>query len=142
MNRLRVLAVAAGAVVIGGVDIADAAPKAEFAVVVHTTFDDVPDEFEDGTLDGCETGTVETITQGLAGTPWGGHFTGWKVFECAGSEGGFTVSLSANFGADGSAGTWTVISSWGTQSGLRGRGTLVGEPVSGGIDDFYTGWVS
>jgi hypothetical protein len=110
------------------------------AATVHTTFDDVPDEFT-STVPGCETGTVTDARPAAHYTPWGGVFTGIKVFECADGESGFAVRLVARFGEAGSTGTWTLSDAWGAYAGAKGSGTLVGVPFDGGIHDHYQGTV-
>jgi hypothetical protein len=109
-----------------------------FSAVVHTTFDAKPDAFE-STLPGCRRGTVTDVSPMPRYTPWGGVFSGTKVFACKGGSGGFAVALQARFGADGSTGTWTISDGWGDYADLAGSGSLSGVPVDGGIDDHYVG---
>jgi hypothetical protein len=110
------------------------------AATVHTTFDDVPDEFT-STVPGCETGTVTDVGPAAHYTPWGGVFTGIKRFACADGDSGFAVRLVARFGEAGSTGTWTLSDAWGAYAGAKGSGTLVGVPFDGGIHDHYQGTV-
>lgn len=91
------------------------------------------------TLEGCESGTAENGRVSANFTPWGGTFSGEKVFLCADGESGFVVQLSARFGEAGSVGTWTVVDSWGSVEGLNASGRLTGVPTSTGLDDIYTG---
>jgi hypothetical protein len=138
-----VLAVGLG---LGGASAAGAAaggsqgPGTTATTIVHTT-DDVDDTFESN-IGGCEGGTA---TEGRAMARLmrtHGVFNGQKVFTCSGGEGGFTVHLNAWFTFDGSIGTWSTISSWGTLAGMQGQGKLVGTVIPGGIDDSYEGWIS
>jgi len=92
------------------------------------------------TIEGCESGTVENGRFSLAFTPRFGVFNGFKVFSCGDTDGGFVVRLQAKFGEAGSTGTWAITRSWGSQAGLHGAGTLVGEPLPpDGILDIYDG---
>jgi hypothetical protein len=92
------------------------------------------------TLDGCTWGTVENGRLRVAFTPRFGVFNGEKVFSCGETDGGFVVRLQAKFSEDGSTGTWAITRSWGSQAGLHGAGTLVGEPLEpDGILDIYDG---
>ena len=99
---------------------------------------ETPDEFT-STVDGCESGTVEDRRSTANFTPWGGAFSGEKVFLCSDGESGFVVRLSARFSDAGSVGTWTVVDSFGSLDGLNASGRLVGVPTSTGLDDIYTG---
>lgn len=110
------------------------------AIVAHTDFSSPESDFE-STLAGCETGTVTDGPSGVRWTPWGGTFIGEKVFECDSGDAGFTIDLRARFGGDGSTGTWTIGSAWGTLADTKGSGSLVGLPTDQGIDDLYTGTI-
>ena len=104
-----------------------------------TTISDPAADFT-STIEGCESGTVENGRFSLAFTPRFGIFNGSKVFSCGESDGGFVVRLQAKFSEAGSTGTWAITRSWGSQAGLHGAGTLVGEPLPpDGILDIYDG---
>ena len=107
-------------------------------VVVHTQFEAEASSFE-GSIPGCETGTVVEGRSGVHGTPWGGVYSGVKHFTCDSGEGGFDVRLTARFSDLGSTGRWTVVDAWGAFEGAHASGSLVGTPTEGGIDDHYTG---
>lgn len=107
----------------------------------RTTFDDVPDTFVATGLPGCEGGTVETGPGTLGGSQPFGLFAGFKVFTCNDADNGLVLRLNAMFDATGSVGVWNVVDGWGTLDGVRGRGTLIGEPITGGVLDHYTGTV-
>jgi len=94
----------------------------------------------ESTLQGCETGAVDNGPARLAGSARFGIFNGFKVFTCAGDEGGFVVRLHATFDETGSTGTWAIVDSWGSQAGLHGSGTLVGVPQGpDALLDIYDG---
>jgi hypothetical protein len=143
MRRAVVLvgAVAALASVTAAVP-AQAAPGGfPVLVVAHTDFTTEVSEF-DSNVPGCASGTVVNGDVHLSFTPWGGIFVGEKVFTCADGESGFTVSLKARFGPEGSTGTWNLADAWGAYAGVKGSGSLVGIPRSETIlDDVYTGVV-
>ena len=52
------------------------------------------------------------------------------------------MRLQAAFGNEGSSGTWSITTSYGDRAGMSGSGTLVGEPVAGGIVDHYSGAIA
>ncbi len=132
--------VVAGAVSVGGGVAAAPAAGTPTSILVHTSFEG-SSPFE-STLVGCEYGLVSEGRGRAQFNRAHNVFNGAKVFECDGGAGGFTVLLNATFSNDGSAGTWAVIDSWGTEAGLRGQGKLVGTITETGIDDLYTGWTS
>ena len=108
-------------------------------IVNSLDFDpETPDGFT-STLEGCASGTAEDGRVSANFTPWGGTFSGEKVFVCSDGESGFVLQLSARFGDSGSVGTWTVVDSWGALEGLNASGRLVGVPTGTGLDDIYTG---
>jgi hypothetical protein len=139
-TRLAGAALVAALVGSGSFAVAEAAPVGfSVHIVAHTDFETVPNVFESN-LDGCETGTVADGGGGAHFTPWGGTFTGLKVFTCDDGESGFTVRLLARFSGGGSEGTWTLADAWGDLAGLKGSGSLVGIPMSEtAIDDVYSG---
>lgn len=111
------------------------------ALVAHTTFDAGQDPFE-STLPGCGSGMVVTDPGARTQfTPRGGTFVGIKEFTCTGGAGGFDLRLEARFDESGSVGSWVVAGSWGSQTGLKGSGHLIGVPTDDGINDNYTGTV-
>jgi hypothetical protein len=94
----------------------------------------------ESTLQGCETGAVDNGRARLAGSARFGIFNGFKVFTCAGDEGGFVIRLHATFDDTGSTGRWAIVDSWGSQDGLHGSGTLVGVPQGPDVIlDIYDG---
>jgi hypothetical protein len=110
-------------------------------VVAHTDFTTEVSEFESN-LSGCASGTVVNGDFHDSFTPWGGIFVGEKVFTCSEGDSGFTVSLKARFGPEGSTGTWNLVDAWGELAGVKGSGSLVGIIVSETLlDDVYTGIV-
>jgi hypothetical protein len=117
-----------------------ARPAAPVEIVAHTVFVNERSAFESD-LAGCEAGTVVDGPGKVHDTPGGGVYNGDKEFTCAGGEAGFTVTLKARFGEDGSTGSWNVKAGWGQLDGLKGSGSLVGTPTDAGIDDVYTGTV-
>lgn len=94
----------------------------------------------------CPTATSVDVMARAAFTGSGsgflGVFVGVRDIQCD-EGGGFVVRLSARFGEDGSVGSWSVVDSYGPLAGLRGAGSLVGEPFDAGgvpgIADIYTG---
>ncbi len=110
-------------------------PAGDPLIVVETTGDG-PADFT-SVLAGCGSGTVVNEGEHVQFLRDHGMFNGFKVFTCAGAEGGFTVHLSAKFSEDGSTGSWAVTDSWGSMSGLHGNGPLVGVIVPGAIEDRY-----
>lgn len=106
---------------------------------VPTTFDGDPDLFVATGIAGCSSGEVTEGGAHVEFTPAPGVFAGYKVFECDGSDSGFVVRLNARFGPGGSTGTWAIVAAWGTLAGVRGSGSLTGEPIPNGIFDHYTG---
>ena len=112
------------------------------------TFDDTRVFAEDNppgdattSLAECATAvTVDRRAKGLELRPRG-VFIGIRDFQCGGGT-GFVVRLTATFGEGGSFGRWSIVDSYGDLSGLSGSGTLVGEPIDGGIIDHYSGWVT
>lgn len=139
-SRMTVGIVAGLALGIVGASVASAAPVAyPVDVVVHTESIEGPNDFE-GSIEGCETGTVVDVDPKANFTPWGGVFIGDKEFTCDSGNGGFTVRLKARFGESGSTGTWTLVDAWGLYEGVKASGSLVGTPTeTGGIDDRYIG---
>lgn len=94
----------------------------------------------------CPTATSVDVMTTAAFTGSGGVFLGVFVgvrdIQCD-EGGGFVVRLSAQFGEDGSVGSWSVVDSYGPLAGLRGAGSLEGDPFDAGgvagIADHYTG---
>ena len=120
--------------------IAGTAPTAEAAASVHIDANEVFDGGSTFTsdVDGCGSGTVDTVSAEVHGGPPFGKFNGFKVFHC--DEGGsFVVRLSAKFGENGSVGTWAIVGGSEELANLRGSGTLVGTPTADGINDVYDG---
>lgn len=141
MNKSAVLAVAAAAAISATASPAAAAPSGmPVQIVAHTSFSSEVSAFE-SSLPGCEAGTVVNGDVFLNQTPWGGVFSGSKVFSCGDDESGFVIRLRARFGADGSSGSWSLVDGWGELDGIDGSGSLVGIPTPDGIDDVYTGSV-
>jgi hypothetical protein len=108
-------------------------------IEADTPFDQGVSGTFESTLQGCETGAVDNGRARFAGSARFGIFNGFKVFTCAGDEGGFVIRLHATFDDFGSTGTWAIVDSWGSQAGLHASGTLVGEPQDDGILDIYDG---
>ncbi|MFC6285476.1 hypothetical protein ACFP3Q_06045 [Nocardioides sp. GCM10027113] len=118
----------------------------------------VPVEFTDTRLFTSDTGQVTTSLAECptatsvdvmaraaftgSGSGFLGVFVGVRDIQCD-QGGGFVVRLSARFGQGGSVGSWSVVDSYGSLAGLRGAGSLVGEPLDAGgvagIADHYTG---
>jgi hypothetical protein len=92
-------------------------------------------------ISGCDEGITEDVRAHASFTPDGGVFVALRDFQCA-DGGGFVVRLTAKFGEGGSAGTWSIVDSYGDLAGLRGSGTLVGTPIDDGISDHYEGWAT
>lgn len=130
---LVVLLVASGAVA--------AKTRTAVSMDVPTTFDAAPDLFLATGVAGCATGVVEDGGAHIQFTAGPGVFAGDKVFICDDSDSGMLLRLNARFGAGGSVGTWAIVDGWGVLNGLRGSGSLTGEPIDNGIFDHYTGWI-
>lgn len=118
-----------------------AAPVGDSVVITAFTEFGAPSSDFESNLPGCATGTVVDSSASAHFTPWGGSFVGTKVFTCAGGASSFTIRLRARFGEGGSTGTWTLASASGGLAGLKGSGSIVGDPTDIGIDDYYTGTV-
>lgn len=121
-----------------GASAASATPRSATPtrIVVHTT-DGVDDPFESNIVD-CNDGSTNDRTAIRQLTRTHGVFNGSEAFTGTGGRGGFTVHLNASFTFEGSSGTWSILSAWGTMAGLRGQGQLVGSGGVG-IDDTYQG---
>lgn len=141
MRRLLGAGVLALALAVGSSAPVWAASRTGVAMDVVTTFDPSPDLFEATGIEGCDSGTVADGRGHVQFTPGPGIFGGFKVFTCDGSDSGFIVRLNARFGPGGSEGTWAIVDAWGALEGLRGSGSLFGEPIEEGIIDHYTGAV-
>ena len=97
----------------------------------------------------CPTAVAVDLRSHVEFTRSHGVFIGVRDIQC-GSGTGFVVRLTANFGDDGSSGSWSIIDAYGALAGMRGAGKLTGTPFGGdtedpsddGIDDHYTGWVT
>ena len=139
-TKLSAVGLAVGAVLgIGLAAPASAAPVPyPVDIVAHLTGPDGPFMFESSIPD-CQAGWVDEGRSSAHFTPWGGVYTGLKVFTCDGDEAGFTVRLNARFGEGGSTGSWTFVDGWGFLEGVKGSGSLVGIPTEDGLDDHYTG---
>ena len=116
-----------------------AATRTAVTMDVPTTFDDEPDHFVATGLAGCSTGVVEDGGANVRFAPPHGIFAGFKVFICDGSDSGMVVRLNARFGIPGSIGDWAIVDAWGVLDGLRGSGSLTGDPIDNGIFDHYVG---
>lgn len=128
---LAVLLTASGAVA--------AQSRTAVTMDVPTTFDEVPNLFVATGIAGCATGEVIDGGAHVEFTPAPGVFAGSKVFACDGSDSGLVVRLNARFGPGGSVGSWAIVDAWGTLAGVRGSGSLTGDPIANGIFDHYTG---
>ena len=133
-SRLGAAALATCAAVTRTLTTAGPASAAE-AVHIEVATSFVGPSYFTSNLDGCASGEVRDERARLAGSRHFGIFNGFKVFEC--DEGGsFVVRLHATFDDVGSTGSWAFVG-----GDYRGSGTLVGNPVTDGIDDVYDGTI-
>lgn len=139
MQRIRLAAIVAIALVAVVAAPVGAVSRTSVTMDVPTTFDEEPDHFTATGLPGCSTGVVEGGPANIPVNPRLGVFAGFKVFVCDGSDSGMVVRLNARFGPGGSVGTWAIVDAWGSLDGLRGNGSLTGDPIDNGIFDHYTG---
>lgn len=143
MRRALTVAVSLG-LILAAVAVAPVAAgtRHDVTMTVETIFDDAPDAFTATGIAGCSWGSVVDGGGHVQFAPAVGVFAGYKVFDCEdGGTNGFVVRLNARFGGEGSVGTWSVVASWGSLAGLAGAGSLTGDPIDGGIQDNYVGWV-
>lgn len=139
MKRAREATVLAVGLLLAMTSAAGAATRTAVTMDVSTTFDEEPDYFTATGIAGCETGVVSDGGAHVQFTPRPGIFAGFKVFECDGSDSGLVARLNARFGEGGSVGSWTIVDAWGSLAGLRGSGSLTGDPIDNGILDHYVG---
>jgi hypothetical protein len=87
----------------------------------------------------CDSGTTHNDA---IGAPHGAEpvrFLVDKTFTC-GSGDTFSLRLHVALYSDGhTTAKWKVTGATGALAGLKGHGTLVGTPVTGGITDVYSG---
>ena len=128
-------------VLFAGSGMVAAATRTAVTMDVPTTFDEIPDAFVATGIAGCATGVVFNGGVHVQFVPPFGVFAGYKIFLCDGSDSGMVVRLNARFADPGSVGTWAIVDAWGVLDGLRGSGSLTGDPIDNGIFDHYAGSV-
>lgn len=127
---------------------ATAAPPQATTFAVVETFSDppVPGVFtSDGSIV-CPSGTTtnDTFATGFQ-SDRGVIFHVRKTITCNDGSGTFTLQLQARSGfnvGDMTFGPWVVLDGTGDYENLRGRGTVTGTFVPGGVSDAYTGWLA
>jgi hypothetical protein len=122
------------------------APAAQAGTRMTIEFTDVRtfegDSSVTTSLDECPTATTEDHRTHTVFGPRHGVFVGIRDFQC-GDGSGFVVRVTARFNDEGSTGSWSIVSAYGSLAGLRGAGSLVGTSTDApGIIDHYTGWVT
>jgi hypothetical protein len=130
---------------------ADAARPEATSFVMHTTFDDVPDQVFDVTgalAPGCVAGTaVDTWFRAAPSdefwpTPSGIAALGvGKVMTCEGGQLALRLNVVLDLETNETSGVWTVAGGTGIYAGAHGHGTISGSPFPDGIDDTFTGVV-
>jgi hypothetical protein len=132
------------AVLAAGAGTARTAQPQPVTLSVQTIFADQSDPFTASGGIVCGRGTVSTPR-----TVAGGGQSGFKAqllvakhFVC--SDGTFDLLLQVTlmFDGSGTTGTWSVVGGTGAYKLLHGTGSIVGTPISGGIDDEYSGALS
>jgi hypothetical protein len=130
---------------------ANAARPEATAFVVHTTFDDLPDDVSGVTgllAPDCVGGTVSDTwyraapsdeswptASGIAALGVG------KVMTCVGGELALRLNVVLDLETNETSGVWTVAGGTGIYAGAHGHGSISGFPFPDGIDDTFTGVV-
>jgi hypothetical protein len=144
MSRV-ILAVAVLAAAVGVVPAAAAPPQSTTFTVVER-FDSPAGVFtSDGSVV-CASGTTtnDTFATGFQ-SDRGVIFHVRKTITCNDGSGSFTLQLQARSGfnvGDMTFGPWVVLEGTGDYEDLRGRGTVTGTFIPGGVSDAYAGWLA